>query len=46
MRVFYEAAFVAGYAERVRHARKHGHDEEAEQLLDAYRLLPIKLSRS
>jgi REP element-mobilizing transposase RayT len=26
MRVFYEAAFVAGYAERVRHARKHAID--------------------
>ena len=37
MRVFYEDSFVTGYAERVRHARKHGHDEEAEQLLDAYR---------
>jgi REP element-mobilizing transposase RayT len=38
MRVFYEAAFVAGYAERVRDARKHGDDEEAERLLDAYRV--------
>ncbi len=42
MRVFYEA----GDAARIRQARKHGHDEEAEQLLDAYRQLPIKLSRS
>lgn len=37
MRAFYEDAFVTGYAERVRHARKHGHEDEAERLLDAYR---------
>ena len=45
MGALYDGAFVAGYAERVQAAREHGHDDEAERLLDAYRYRMHSLSQ-